>query len=97
MVGSRGVGERGEREEKLAEWWSREWTADESAVEYFETKPKPTKLNEVLLQTELADLPNVKVYEARVRPWDKERMVGRERPFEKAVAFRYPFETVGKA
>lgn len=60
---------------------------------YFHTKPKPAKLSEVLLEMQLADIPNVKVYETRVRPWDKERMVGRERPFEKAVAFRYPFET----
>lgn len=67
------------------------------AVEHFTTKPKPEKLNEVLLtQTGLADLPNVKVYATRLRPWDKERMVGRERPFEKAVAFRYPFETARK-
>lgn len=84
-------------EERIEEREVVEQRADETAVEYFETKPKPAKLNEVLLQTELAHLPNVKVYAARVRPWDKERMVGRERPFEKAVAFRYPFETAGKA
>lgn len=56
-------------------------------------KPKPETLNEVLRETRIAEIPNVRVYDARVRPWDKERMIGRERPFEKVVAFKYPFET----
>lgn len=66
-------------------------------MEYLVEKPKPAKLWDVLqAETELEELPNVKVYATRVRPWDKERMVGRERPFEKAVAFRYPFEAAAK-
>jgi hypothetical protein len=61
-------------------------------VEHLETKPKPKKLFEIIAETPLPELPNVKVYETRVRPWDKERMIGRERPFEKVVEFKYPFE-----
>ncbi|KAI5852462.1 hypothetical protein DFP73DRAFT_522561 [Morchella snyderi] len=61
-------------------------------LEHLETKPKPKKLFEIIAETPLPQLPNVKVYETRVRPWDKERMIGRERPFEKAVEFKYPFE-----
>ncbi|KAH8146393.1 uncharacterized protein LAJ45_09586 [Morchella importuna] len=61
-------------------------------LEHLETKTKPKKLFEIIAQTPLPDLPNVKVYETRLRPWDKERMIGRERPFEKVVEFKYPFE-----
>lgn len=65
---------------------------DGGVVEHLETKTKPKKLFEIIAQTPLPDLPNVKVYETRLRPWDKERMIGRERPFEKVVEFKYPFE-----
>lgn len=61
-------------------------------VEYFEHKPKPKKLYEVLAEKDLPSIPNVKVFGSRVRPWDKEKMIGRERPFEKVVEFKYPFE-----
>lgn len=61
-------------------------------MEYLEFKPKPKKLYERLTELELQNIPNVKVFGSKLRPWDKERMIGRERPFEKVVEYRYPFE-----
>lgn len=45
------------------------------------TPPKPMKLWEELAQMdELAMLPNVKVFSSRIRPMDKERVIGRAIP-----------------
>jgi hypothetical protein len=56
-------------------------------------KPAPKKVYEVLnTATELPALPNVKVFESRIRPWDRERVIGREVPFNKAVDHKYAFE-----
>ncbi|CUS09191.1 unnamed protein product [Tuber aestivum] len=56
-------------------------------------KPRPTKLFDILItETDLPTLPNVKIVGQRVRPWDRERVIGREQPFEKVVGHTYPFE-----
>lgn len=65
-------------------------------MECLQQKPKPKKLFETLVESELRTLPNVKVFGSRVRPWDRERAVGREREIEKVVEFRYPFEKAGR-
>lgn len=60
-------------------------------------KPPPTKLFDILTtETKLPTLPNVKIIQRRVRPWDRERAIGMEQPFEKAVEYRYPFEEAKK-
>ncbi|RPA92604.1 hypothetical protein L873DRAFT_1635155, partial [Choiromyces venosus 120613-1] len=44
-------------------------------------KPPPTKLFDILTTaTELPTIPNVKIIGQRVRPWDRERIIGREQP-----------------
>jgi len=66
-------------------------------VTHLVAKPPPTKLFDVLTtETKLPTLPNVKIIEKRVRPWDRERAVGREQPFEKVVGYTYPFEEAKK-
>ncbi|KAG0635151.1 hypothetical protein HOY80DRAFT_1058007 [Tuber brumale] len=60
-------------------------------------KPPPKKLFDILTtETELPTLPNVKILGQRVRPWDRERVIGREQPFEKVVGHTYPFEEAKK-
>ncbi|KAG0125018.1 hypothetical protein HOY82DRAFT_673305 [Tuber indicum] len=60
-------------------------------------KPPPTKLFDILTtETELPTLPNVKIIGQRVRPWDRERVIGREQPFEKVIGHTYPFEEAKK-
>ncbi|KAA8895357.1 ribosomal subunit 39S-domain-containing protein [Sphaerosporella brunnea] len=53
------------------------------------TAPPPKKLAEALLNSELATLPNVKVYPSKVRPLDKERVIGRARPYEQVLDYKY--------
>jgi len=53
------------------------------------TPEKPAKLAEELVETELAELPNVKLYASRVRPLDAERMIGRARRVEEVVDYTY--------
>ena len=53
------------------------------------TPPKLKKLADELAQTELAELPNVKMFASRIRPLDKERVIGRARPIEKVIDHTY--------
>ena len=53
------------------------------------TPPKPKKLAYALLHDEqLTSLPNVKIYDRRVTPIDKERVVGRWKVIEKELLNR---------
>lgn len=48
-------------------------------------KPKPKKLVETLIETELSTLPNVKILPRRVTPIDKEIAIGRWKVIEKEL------------
>lgn len=51
--------------------------------------PKPTKLVDALVQKgELLNLPNVKVYNRRITPIDREKSVGRWKIIEKELMKR---------
>jgi len=41
------------------------------------------------VETDLANLPNVKLFSSRIKPMDKERVIGRARPIEQVVDFTY--------
>lgn len=51
--------------------------------------PPPTKLAEVLLSDDfpLSSLPNVKIFPERLRPLDKERMIGRLSPGQEEILY----------
>jgi hypothetical protein len=52
--------------------------------------PKPKRLADELAQIDnLVELPNVKLFASRIRPLDKERVIGRARPLEKVVDYEY--------
>jgi hypothetical protein len=53
------------------------------------TQPAPKKLAEALLNSGLAELPNVKIFASKVRPLDKERTIGRARPYEQVTDYKY--------
>lgn len=57
-----------------------------SIQNYLITPPKPKKLAQALLQDEqLTSLPNVKIYDRRITPIDKERAVGRWKVIEREL------------
>ncbi|KAL7276721.1 hypothetical protein RUND412_000258 [Rhizina undulata] len=60
-------------------------------LEHLQIKPKPKKLIDVLTETDLAELPNVQLLPSKIRPLDRERALGRARPFEKEFDYQYPF------
>ena len=51
--------------------------------------PKAKKLADELAHSPVAQLPNVKLFATRVRPMDKERVIGRARPIEEVVDHKY--------
>ena len=60
-----------------------------SLLTYITRKPKPAKLFEALAERQdLVALPNVKIFNRRITPIDKEKMVGRWKVIEKELESR---------
>jgi hypothetical protein len=60
-----------------------------SLLTHITKKPKPTKLFDALAERQdLVKLPNVTIYNRRITPIDKEKMVGRWKIIEKELNSR---------